>query len=163
LKNSNRCRLALFILILPALASCGRAPIEQPLLATHSVDVDQAEALAMVSEYRREHGLNGLQLDPTLEGAAASQAFAMASANELSHTVAGTLAQRLRAARVPPGAADENVSGGYNSIQSALTGWRKSPPHNANLLDPKMRRMGIGSAYAADSRYHQYWSLILAD
>jgi uncharacterized protein YkwD len=144
------------------LSGCGRGPDLRTASIAQRVSVDQGRARDAISAYRREHGRGGLQLDPTLEAAAGSQALAMASSGVLSHTVAGSLADRLAAVHVQ-GAADENVSGGYATLAAALQGWRNSPPHDANLLDPKMRRMGIGSAYAEQARYHQYWSLILAD
>ena len=145
----------------PLLAGCGTATMNEGL-AANAVNVDETEAQAMISAYRRAHGLRPVTFDAVLEGAAANQALAMARAGRLSHTLAGSLAERLDAAHVR-GAAAENVSAGYGSLAEALAGWRKSPPHDANLLNPNVTRMGIASAYAPESRYHQYWSLILAD
>ena len=152
--------LALFL----ALSCCAGPPSPlSPEFAAKIEPVDQSQAQAMISDYRRAHGLGPVRADPILQRAAESQALAMASTSTLSHTVAGSLAQRLAAAGLPASAADENVSGGYFTLDAALAGWRKSPPHNRNLLDPHMRRIGIGSAYAEASRYKQYWSLDLAD
>ena len=66
----------------------------------------------------------------------------MASANHLSHELAGTLDRRLNAAHHAKGYAVENVSAGYATADAALGGWQRSPGHNLNLLDRKMRRMG---------------------
>lgn len=147
-----------------ALAACVAACSHSPrvLSPAEPISVDQAAARDIISAYRREHGLGPLVVDPSLQAAAAAQAMAMASAGELSHTVAGTLAQRLDAAHIQARAADENVSGGYATLAAAIQGWRQSPPHDANLLDPKMTRMGLGGASSPTARYHQYWSLILA-
>lgn len=144
------------------LAGCS-SPRIQPPLAARQESVNENKARAIISAYRLAHGRSGLVLDPALERAAAAQAMAMARADTLSHTVAGTLADRLDLAHIPNMAAAENVSAGYMTLASAIAGWQKSPPHNANLLDPLMRRMGIGSAYVQNSQYHVYWSLILAD
>ena len=125
--------------------------------------VDESLARSLISDYRRSHGLSAVALDPQLERAAQRQALAMARANTLSHTVAGSLGARLDAAHVSAGDAAENVSAGYDGVRQALAGWEKSPPHKANLLGPRYTRIGVGSAYAPGSRYHRYWSLILTN
>ncbi len=45
----------------------------------------------------------------------------------------------------------------------AIAGWQHSPEHNANLLDAKMRRMGIAAANAPGSRFKLYWALDMTD
>jgi uncharacterized protein YkwD len=44
-----------------------------------------------------------------------------------------------------------------------MAGWRRSPGHNANLLDPQMRRMGVATAYAPGTRYKVYWALVMSN
>ena len=56
----------------------------------------------------------------------------------------------------------ENVSAGYHTLAEAFSGWRDSPPHNANMLAKGMKRMGIASAYAPGAKYKVFWTLILA-
>jgi uncharacterized protein YkwD len=164
LKKPSFCAAVAAMSLGLALACCAGPPPQLSREGAARLEpVDQTQAQAMISRYRRAHGLFAVRIDPVLERAAESQALAMASTSTLSHTVAGSLAQRLSNAGLPATAADENVSGGYFSLDAALAGWRKSPPHDRNLLDPHMRRIGIGSAYAAGARYKQYWSLILAD
>jgi len=124
---------------------------------------DPAEAAILISQYREAHGLSAVVPDPTLQKLAQAQADAMAARNLLSHTVAGTLTQRFDAAHLSQVAAVENVSAGYFSQAAALAGWRKSPPHNANLLSPKMRRMGIAVAYAPGTRYLDFWALDMSN
>lgn len=144
------------------MAGCSSPHIENSL-AARPEQVDLSEARDIISAYRRGHGLSALALDPALDQAAAAQAMAMARTDTLSHTVAGSLGERLGVAHVPNMTAAENVSAGYSSLADAIAGWRRSPPHNANLLDPDVRRMGIGSAYVQNSKYHVYWSLILTN
>jgi uncharacterized protein YkwD len=31
------------------------------------------------------------------------------------------------------------------------------------MLNPRMRRMGIATAYAPDSKYKVFWALVMAD
>ena len=87
----------------------------------------------------------------------------MAAANALSHTVAGTLPERLAVLDRAKRASAENVSAGYADVDAALTGWRRSPRHNDNLLYAPMRRFGLAAATAPGTRYGTFWSLVMTD
>ncbi len=87
----------------------------------------------------------------------------MAAQDQLSHEVEGTLRKRLDAAKLGQRTAVENVSAGYFALADVMAGWRHSPGHNANLLDPHMRRLGVATAYAPGTRYKVYWALIMSD
>ena len=139
-----------------------------PLLRTEhgpiaELDVSQAQAGALVSAYRQDHRLGTVTLDPVLQRVAQAQADAMASANELSHTVAGPLPSRLAPFGRGRGASVENVSAGYPDFAAALGGWRRSPHHNENLLYPPMRRIGVAGAAAPGTRYKTFWALVMTD
>ena len=127
------------------------------------VRLDPAEIRQRVSLYRREHGLPEVTIDPALMALAQSQANAMARADHLGHEVVGSLDHRLNAAHHAKGYAVENVSAGYANADAALGGWQRSPGHNANLLDRKMRRMGIAAADAPGTRFKTYWALMMTD
>ena len=131
--------------------------------AAREVHVDPAAAADMISQYRREYALFAVQPDPILQKFAQAQANAMAARDLLSHAVDGNLARRLEAANLRQKTAVENVSAGYFSLSAVMAGWRRSPDHNANLLDPQMRRMGIATAYAPGTRYKVYWALVMSD
>ena len=132
-------------------------------LDAHDAKVDQAAARDMISIYRRNHGLATVAIDPQLQRVAQTQALAMASADQLSHTVRGDLGTRLGSSGVPHSAAVENVSAGYHTLAEAFSGWRQSPPHDENMLNPRMRRMGIATAYAPGSKYKVFWALVMTD
>ena len=127
------------------------------------VRLDPAEVVAKVSAYRRSHGLSPVAIDPGLMVLAQAQATAMASQNQLSHTISGSLDHRLNAAHHPKGYAVENVSAGYADADAAVAGWQRSPGHNANLLDSHMRRLGIAAADAPGTRFKTYWALMMTD
>ena len=127
------------------------------------VRLDPAEMQHRISAYREAHGLSPVTIDPGLMILAQAQASTMASANHLSHELAGTLDRRLNAAHHAKGYAVENVSAGYATADAALGGWQRSPGHNINLLDKKMRRMGIAAADAPGTRYKTYWALMMTD
>jgi uncharacterized protein YkwD len=152
------------------LSSCAEkqippAPIEMTPRerAASEVRVDPTAAADAISRYRREHALSDVQPDPALQQFAQVQANAMAARDLLSHEVNGNLKRRLEAANLRQKTAVENVSAGYFSLADVMAGWRRSPGHNANLLDPPMRRMGIATAYAPGTRYKIYWALVMSD
>ena len=151
-----------------ALSGClnSEAPEPPAIAELHSsvvVRLDPDEVRSRISAYRQAHGLSAVTVDPALMALAQSQANAMASANHLSHEIAGSLDHRLNASHHPKGYAVENVSAGYANADAAIAGWQRSPGHNANLLDTKMRRMGIAAADAPDTRFKTYWALMMTD
>ena len=134
--------------------------VERPSVV---VRLDPASLQARLSAYRRAHDLSPVTIDPALMALAQSQANAMARADHLSHEIAGNLDHRLDSAHHAKGYAVENVSAGYASADAALAAWERSPGHNLNLLDSKMRKMGIAAADAPGTRYKTYWALMMTD
>lgn len=161
-----------FFLALGMLAGCNSAP-EPASVATESgspmyrslaaagARVDPVAARDMISLYRRNSGLSALTLDENLQRVAEAQARDMAQSGDLS--ARGELGERLAGAGVQTPAAVENVSAGYRTLAEAFSGWRDSAPHNARMLDRRVKRMGIATAYAPGAKYKVYWALVLAD
>lgn len=131
-------------------------------LASSQAKVDANEARAIINRYRELSGLKPLAIDQTLMSEAAAHAKDMASHDKLGHDVSrGNLTARLAARGVKPALAAENVGAGYHTLAEAFSGWRGSPPHNANLLRPEAQRMGIAAAYAPGSKYKVYWAFVV--
>jgi hypothetical protein len=167
-------RQALVFAMCLLLAACATKVLSPPVAvqpletnarerAASQVHVDPVVAAGTISQYREAHALSAVTPDPVLQKLAQAQANAMAAHNVLSHTIAGTLTERFDAANLGEATAVENVSAGYFSLPAALAGWRNSPPHNANLLSPRMRRLGIATAYAPGTRYLVYWALDMSN
>ena len=158
------CRVLALVGLL-ALAGCLASEDKAPEVAPSSVVVrlDPAEIQSRLSAYRQAHDLPPVTIDPGLMMLAQAQADAMARADHLSHEIAGSLDHRLNGAHHPKGYAVENVSAGYANADAALGGWERSPGHNQNLLDKKMRRMGIAAADAPGTRFKTYWALMMTD
>jgi len=98
---------SIFIATNLLLASCAdnqlqQAPVEMTARerAASEVRVDPADAAIMISEYRREHALSGVQPDLALQKFAQAQADVMAARDLLSHEVDGNLIRRLEAANL---------------------------------------------------------------
>lgn len=125
--------------------------------------LDKRAAAEMVSEFRRGRGLGPVTLDPQLNQMAEAQAQAMARSDKLSHDAGGTLKARIAASGYRNGGFWENIGAGHDTLADAFTGWRSSPPHAKNMLQPKASRMGIAAVRAPGTRYEVFWAMTLAD
>jgi len=104
-------------------------------------DADYALRLAaLVNQYRLSHGLPVLIVDNTVATLAREHSAAMAKTGQLNHDEFPSRARRSGLARCV-----ENVGWNYRSPEGQFDGWRTSPGHNANMLDPRVDRMGIGT------------------
>ncbi len=152
-----------------ALAGCAAESPEPRLTHARSaaaiaaVRLDPAAAVAALNTYRAGKGLRPVRLDPALTAMAERQAKAMATGNVLSHGVAGAFPTRLAESGIDTSKAGENLGGGYMSLAEAMTGWRESPAHDANLLITEGTRFGIAIAKNPDTQYGVYWAMEIAD
>ena len=106
--------------------------------ANNAVDNSQRLA-ALVNQYRASQGLPALVVDTTIVGLAREHSAAMAQAGQLNHD---DFPSRVRRSGLPM--CVENVGWNYRSAEGQFDGWRASPGHNRNMLDPRVERMGIG-------------------
>jgi uncharacterized protein YkwD len=162
----HRALAIISLAILPLAACTGGQDASQPSfyqsLATPNAEVDAGAAQSMISGYRRNNGLGPVTLDPGLMRLASEQSRAMAQRDKLDHNAARSFNERIASAGFPAKAAVENVGAGYHTLAEAFSGWRDSPPHRANLLNPGVTRMGIAAVYAPNSKYKVFWTLIMA-
>jgi uncharacterized protein YkwD len=98
-----------------------------------------------VNGTRKKHSSPGLTYSPTLERAARNMANLMAERNQISHTLGGTLRQRVNAVNYH-GAVGENLAVGYDTLEGAIEGWLKSPGHRSTLLSAKFSEFGLAAA-----------------
>ena len=127
--------------------------------------LDKQAAAAMISELRRGRGLGPVTLDVTLNRMAEEQAAAMARTQKLEPR---KLRRHVRSSGIAHsgyrnGGMWENVGAGHDTLADAFTGWRSSPTHLKNMMQPKAARMGIAVARAPGSRFEVFWTLVLAD
>ncbi|MFZ0609892.1 MAG: CAP domain-containing protein [Xanthobacteraceae bacterium] len=131
-------------------------------LAQPGAALDSNAAASMISGYRANNGLPPVTIDPDLMRLAAEQAQAMAARDKLDHDAAHPFAERIRKSGFDASVAVENIAAGYHTLAEAFSGWRDSPPHRANMLNPAVTRMGIAAVYTPKSKFKVYWALILA-
>jgi uncharacterized protein YkwD len=158
--------IAAIILILLLAGCAAEAPVETPAMYVNMAEagarLDPVAAASMISQYRANNGLGGVEVDPELTKLAEAQSQAMAAKNKLDHDAKAPLAQRLSASGYPATVAVENVSAGYHTLAEAFSGWRDSPPHKANMLKTGVTKLGIAASYAPNTKYKVFWTLILA-
>ncbi|HET7714711.1 MAG TPA: CAP domain-containing protein [Bauldia sp.] len=128
---------------------------------TGPATVSSSEAAARISEYRESRGLSSVTVDATLTAIALRQAQAMARAGKMSHSLGGSFASRLSRGGYNALIAAENLAAGPRNLDEAISSWRGSRGHNANLLKPGVTQIGIAVAYAPNSRYGNFWALVL--
>jgi uncharacterized protein YkwD len=141
------------------LAACSTGSL-QPVTP---IAVDAGRTASLVSAYRAQNGLGPVRVESRLMQAAAAQARRNGAAGKLSHRAGGSLPRRVSEAGYDWGATAENLGAGYGSLDAAMAGWKSSPGHRKNLLNPLVTEIGVAAVAAPPkSRYRTYWALILA-
>ncbi len=125
-----------------------------------ALDVDAAQS--MISGYRSSNGLPPVTIDPELMQLASELAQAMAASDKLDHDAGQLFRDRIRKSGFDANVAVENIAAGYHTLAEAISGWRDSPPHSANMLKSGVTKMGIAAVYTPQSKYKVFWTLILA-
>ena len=131
----------------------GRAAAGEPSKAAaepaESADLAKAEAqvLAAINARRKAAGLRSLARSATLDGVAADHSQEMAKLDYFAHVspVGGDLTQRLGKAGFAFRNAAENLGEAATALD-AHRGIEASPGHLANLLDPRLDLVGLGTA-----------------
>lgn len=145
-------RLALVVLVTVALAACssGRTGLSPGLSARMDVagaELNRAEALGIVNNYRATQGLPALIQDPSLDAAAQS---AVAS-----------YARTGRQTPKPEGTIEIRYSAGGATFAETFSGWRGSPEKSAALTDARAVRAGLAVIYDENTPYGIYWAMIV--
>jgi uncharacterized protein YkwD len=114
------------------------------LLATSYAGADAGDAYVvqlgkLINDYRAEHNVPPLAPDASLSELAHEHAARMAQDKRLSHY---GFEERFAKAGSPR--CVENVGWNQRTPEAEFAGWRDSPTHASNLLDPGIARMGIG-------------------
>jgi len=95
----------------------------------------------LINEYRERQGLPPLDVAVELIDLAGEHSQDMSQRRQLSHD---GFRQRLQ--RAGSRLCVENVGWNHRTPEALLEGWRRSPAHHRNLLEPQVSRMGIAVA-----------------
>jgi uncharacterized protein YkwD len=114
-----------------------------------------------INAVRTLHVLPRLRLDSRLLRAARAHSRDMLSDQYFGH---GNFAARMSAFHIRGTLFAENLvwGSGIMSANDSVAQWLASPPHRANLLDPKLRRVGVATPIGPFDGF-QTATLITAD
>src|SRR5689334_4362532 len=141
------CVVLLLALLVPGGAKAGQ------VAGTRTAAGARARAIvAAVNAVRAAHHLPGLQIDLRLARAARAHSLDMIRRSYFAH---GNLGARMTLFRVRGTLFEENLawSSGVLGGQGAVADWLASPQHRETLLDPKLRRVGVGAPVGPFSGY----------
>ena len=125
-------------------------------------DTDQAaqQIVDATNRFRKQEGLQAVSIDPELAQAARDFAGYMARTNKYGHTADGQRpAERASQHGYEYCIVLENIayqysSAGFPTDQLAtrfVQGWKDSPGHRKNMLDPDVTQTGVGVAHSEES------------
>lgn len=120
------------------------AGIKQAKKAMNVLTEHTDEVFRLTNIERGKRGITLLERDTELERAAQQHSIWMADNRRLKHS------------RHTPGGWDaENVAAGQDTAEEVMRSWMTSTGHRRNILDPSMKRIGIGMALG---RQYSWWS-----
>lgn len=132
--------IALLALAGLAGAPCGAAGPTTRQPADPAAPDYAARVLYAVNTYRVEKGLPALLPSPALLALAAEHSSGMAARKRPSHD---GFAQRFE--RTGAELCVENVAQGFRVPEQVLAGWRTVATHHRNLLEPRVRYLGLAN------------------
>ncbi len=147
-----------------AVLVAGVAAGEKSARAT-AYDAEELRFLQMINDYRKVNGVGPLLLSDTLSVASERHSHDMARYHFFAHITAGSSYyavgsepwDRMRAEGYDYNTfMGENIAVGYESAEAAFAAWRRSPSHNAAMLDGRYRVIGIARIHPPGSRW--YWT-----
>jgi uncharacterized protein YkwD len=113
--------------------------------------------------FRAEQGRGGVSVNPRLRAAAEDFARYMARTTRYGHTADGkTPAERAQEHGYDYCLVSENIAYQYSSAGFAtdaladgfVSGWKQSPEHRRNMLDPDVVETGVAVARSANGTYY---------
>lgn len=116
----------------------------------------RAQVVAWINAERQARGLAALRESGALHESATRHACDMAGARSMVHRLPGgpSFTQRLRKSGYRYRAANENIAmTSSQSVAQVTSMWRDSPKHLTNVLDPKVREIGVGIAQNGEQVY----------
>ncbi len=160
MKKFSRRRLVVSLLGLGAgaglLSGCSQY---LPQGRTPASGLSRATIIAKINETRAANGRPPLRYSAILARAAQTHTDLMAANGELSHTLGGSLRERVTEAGYI-GAVGENLAGGQRTLEGAIRGWLESATHRSTLLSPRFTEFGLGVSSGTKGQ-KTYWAIIL--
>ncbi|NTW22137.1 CAP domain-containing protein [Candidatus Falkowbacteria bacterium] len=120
-------------------------------LAPEELTAQNQQIIKYTNQIRRESNLNELKVSQRLNQASYLKAQDMLIKQYFAHISPDKvgLSNWLAMAEYPYAVAGENLAMGFTSAADVMLGWRQSPTHYANLIDPEFKEIGVSSVAGA--------------
>lgn len=153
------------------------APVPPPapgVLSTCGIDSFDTRLLAWINQLRAAGATCGsqqlapaqaLRWSTALTLAADGHSRDMVALNYFSHTSADgrTLRERIDATGYAWSTIGENIAAGQITVDEVMAGWRDSPGHCVNMMNPDFTEIGVACVPgSASNLYRRYWTMDLA-
>jgi len=142
---------AVFLLVL-FVSSCASTALSPGLTARmdqSGANLDRAEAINLINQYRAVRGSTPLSIDDSLTAIAQRLAVQYASTSNRPAKPEGDIIQM-------------QLSAGYANFANVFSGWRGRVADANAIADASATRAGIAVAYSPNSNFGIYWVLLLA-
>jgi uncharacterized protein YkwD len=148
---------AIFVFLFSVIAGGGfQNDVKEPV-----IDSEERMMVDMINDYREERGLGRLQTSIALTRAADWMTNDMAANDIFGHTDSlgrgpgeriGAFGYKNHSYR------GENLAAGFADAERTFNQWKESPSHNAAMLHPKFKVIGISRVKNDSSQYKWYWA-----
>lgn len=142
-------------------ATTGAASLTAVAVTPAAAAVSYAQQVVnLTNNQRRAHGCGNLTVNAALTKAAQAHSADMAARNYFAHNSRNgkTPGARITAAGYSWSRWAENIAAGYQTPSQVVTGWMNSSGHRANILNCKLRDIGVGYVDRSGSTYRWYWT-----
>lgn len=118
----------------------------------------ERKILELTNAERKKYGLGELVWNEELAALARAHSSDMAERGFFGHNNPDgkTPFDRMKDAKINYIAAAENIAAGQASPENAMEAWMNSDGHRANILNPKLKELGVGIARGGE--YGIYWT-----
>jgi uncharacterized protein YkwD len=157
----TRIQLAIVALVCAGAAAAVLIPSRAP--ASISLDTQEAEMCRTINAYRAANGLPELLVSERLTAASEWYSTDMATKDYVNPDHADSLDRTVKQRIVFFGYDystyyGENIAWGRAGAAATFDAWKNSSVHNANMLNPNFKVIGIGRATDSSSQYGTYWT-----
>jgi uncharacterized protein YkwD len=145
---------------LPGQASAAPPSMSPRISAVTGNGAFLSRVIVLTNQQRAKYKCPALVANAALAKAAQAHTSDMAGHNYFSHYSQNgrSPATRITAAGYKWQMAAENIAAGQRTPDAVVTAWMNSPGHRANILNCKLKQIGVGYAYNATSTYGTYWT-----
>ncbi|MFD8589366.1 CAP domain-containing protein [Streptomyces sp. NPDC059637] len=153
--RSSRRRLAVLCVLVPL--AVGVLPADPAPAASGYSYADRV--VDLTNRERMRHGCPPLRVSRALSRAALRHGYYLADRSRISHRGRGgsDSEDRIRAAGYRAKRTGENIAAGITRPRAVVRAWMRSPSHRANILDCRLRHVGVAEVYEPRSAHGYYW------